>query len=81
MGAENADRIVRHVLQVVHKDGPTTAETLNHVAIVNDLVKDVDGRGQEFQHLLYDFCGSNHSGAKAPRIGQDNLLDRHATSP
>ena len=77
VGAEDADRMVRDFLQVVHEDDPTAAQTLHHVLVVDDLVEDVDGRREKVQRAFDHFDGADHSGTEPPGIGQNDFPDWH----
>ena len=52
-------------------------ELLNHIAVVDNLMKDIKWRTVFLERPL-DSCHRHlHSGAKAARLGQDNFFDRH----
>ena len=70
----NAVCAVNHALaggnfvHAVDKNGALGAQLIHHVAIVNDLFADIDGRAECFQRDADNVDGAHHSGAKAPRL-------------
>ena len=76
MGAEDQGGAVRDLIDLIDEDGPAGAEPLDHEAVVDHLVTDIDGWGEEVQDPLDDFDGAIDSGTKAAGIGEENIHDR-----
>jgi hypothetical protein len=80
MGAENAHRSIRHFLKALDKNNVAFDEILDNMTIVDNLVIDVDGRWEQFEHALHNLYGPNHAGAESSRISQQDLSDWHKDS-
>ena len=65
--AEDQHFAFRDFFDGLDEDGATAAELIHHVAVVNDLMMNVDRVAVGFESQLYDIDGAHHSGAKAAR--------------
>jgi hypothetical protein len=63
------------VVDAIDEDDATFAEALDHRAVVDDLVEDVEGRTEQLQGPFQAFDGHVDAGTEAPWIGQDDLHD------
>ena len=73
---EHGHRAGRNFVQLIHEDGAARAQILDDVAIMHDLVTDIDRRAVFLQRTLDDFDGSLHTGAEAPRLSENDT--KHA---
>ena len=76
--AEDADRAVGHFFETIDKDNVALAEIIDHIAVVNDFMKDVNRRWEEIERAFDNVNGANHASAKSARLCQHYFLDRHA---
>jgi hypothetical protein len=77
----------RNFVHLVHEDRPATLEALDYVAIVNDLLTDVDRRPEAVERALDDVHRAVYTGAPTPGSRKQdgakrppvmgNVLDRH----
>src|SRR5690348_16835672 len=86
MGREN-DRVlaVRHLVELLDEDGALLLEVFHHIAVVDDLVADIDRLAIALQRLLDDVDGADDTGTKAAGSRQNQLYRplccrRHVTS-
>ena len=77
MRREQQPRIERHFLQAFDEHGPLIAETLHDMAIMHDLVVDVDRRAVELDRAVERVDRHIDAGTKTARAGQQ---DFHAIS-
>src|SRR5579875_405998 len=70
MGAEDRDIAGRHLVDLVDEDGSLGAQPLDDMAVVHDLVTDIDWRPVFFERALDDLDRSFDPGAEAPGLGQ-----------
>ena len=78
MGAEDGDAAGRDLGQIVDETRALGAQPLDHVAVVDDLVADIDRRSVFLDRALDDLDRALDSGAKSPRLSQDHP---HVVSP
>ena len=72
--AEMAREVLAHTARIVAvSEGEIRAQTVDHVAVVDDLVAHVDRRAVEGQRLLDDLDGALDPGAETARTGQQDL--------
>ena len=72
VGREHGHGARRHVVQLIDEDGAAGAQVFHDIAVVHDLVTDVDRRAILLECALDDFDGPFDPGAKTPRLGQDD---------
>ncbi|GJM18004.1 MAG: hypothetical protein DHS20C14_02170 [Phycisphaeraceae bacterium] len=78
MGAEDDDLALGDVVDILDEDDAAALEPVHHVAVVHDLMEDMDGLArQEVEDLVHDIDRHADAGAEAPRVGQD---DPHGAS-
>ena len=75
MGAENGDAARRNLVQIVDEMRALGPETLDHVAVVHDLVAHIDRRPVFVQRALDNVDGALDSGAETPRLGKNHPHD------
>ena len=63
--------------QILDEDGPHTLQALDHIAVMNDLMADIDRRAILGERAFDDLDGADYAGAETPGLGKD---DSHATS-
>ncbi len=73
VGTEDDRGPVRDLVQFFDKNGAALAQVLDHEAVVDHLMADIDGGPEELDGPLDDVDGSVHAGAKAPRVGDDDI--------
>jgi hypothetical protein len=66
---------VRYIVQLFDKDRSHAAQAVNHKAVVDDLMPDIDRRAVAIERDLDDLDRSIDAGAKAAR-GSDNDVKR-----
>ena len=72
--AEDANRSVGYFFDTINKDHIALAEVINHIAIVNDFVKDIDRR-REIIERAFDYINRpHHARAKSARLCQHSLF-------
>src|SRR5437867_13433962 len=74
VGAEDHSRALRNLFVLFHKDRAFGGQLFHYVAIVDNLLADVNGRTVEPQGQLHYVDGSDHPSAKAPWLEQVNDL-------
>ncbi len=72
VGAEHGAGARRDLIQLVDEDGPARAQVFHHMAVVHDLVTDVDRRAIFLQCPLDNLNRPLDTGAEAARLSQDN---------
>ena len=73
VGAEDDGLALGDLADILDEGDPAGAEVLDDVAVMNDLVIDVEGRALCAQDLIDDVDGHAHAGAEASGIGEDDL--------
>jgi hypothetical protein len=68
----------RHLALVVDEDRAAPLELSNDVAVVDDLLADVDGSPEPLERALDRLDGTFHPGAVPPRRGEENSLHQTA---
>ena len=76
MGAENGPCARGDFVEFFYKDRAGIAQFIHHVLVVNDFFADVDRRAVEVERDLHHIDRSHHTGTKASRLEQENLLVR-----
>ena len=72
MGGEHDRAVVGHLVEFVDEHRALRLEVLDHVAIVHDLVADVDRPAIAFDRALHDLDGTVDAGAEAARAGEQD---------
>ena len=65
---------------VVDEDGALGAQLFDDVAVVDDLVADVDGRAVALEREIHDLDGAVHAGAEAAGIGEQHAHRRELSA-
>jgi hypothetical protein len=73
VGAVDEDRPGRDVGHIIDEDHAAGAEVFHDVAIVHDLVIDIDRRAPQAQHLVHDLDGHVDASAEPAGIGQEDV--------
>jgi hypothetical protein len=73
MRAEHSRRPARHFGQALDEAGAAGLQVRNHMAIVHDLMADIDRRAIFLERALDNIYGPHYTGAKPSRLGQDDL--------
>jgi hypothetical protein len=81
VGAEDQRGAIGHLGQILDEDRPGSAQAIDHVTVVHDLVAHVDRRAEGFQRALDDGDGAIHAGAEAARIGKQDVHDAIIARP
>jgi hypothetical protein len=63
------------------KDHSTAGKPIHNTAVVNDLVKDIDGRAVLREGSFYGLNSHLNSSAKTSGLSQYYLLDLHRSRP
>ena len=77
VGGEHHDRAFGNLVGLLDEHRSGLRQRFHHVAVVHDLVPDVDGRAVLFQCTLDGFDGAVHAGAIPARFGQQHPLAGH----
>ena len=72
VGAEHRHRAVGNFIQLLDEDGALALELLDHMAVVDDLVADIDGRAEFLERPLDDLDRPDDAGAEAARLSHKN---------
>ncbi len=72
MGAEDGDAAGRHVGYFLDEAHALGSEPLDDVAVVHDLMADIDGGAEFLERALHDRDRALDPGTKPPRLGQDH---------
>jgi hypothetical protein len=81
MSAEH-DRLARQdFLERFNKDGPFPPQLFDHIAVMNNFVKDINGPAKDLKRELNDFHRPHHPGAKAAWPHQQNCFRHRRSSP
>src|SRR5229473_6862473 len=67
MRAKNDARTLRHLRQLLYKDGSRLAQFVHYVPVVDDLLTHIDRRTVEVEHDLDDIDRPHHARAKTTR--------------
>ncbi len=78
MGAEDGDAARRDLGQLVDEMRALGPQPLDHVAVVHDLVADIDRRAVFLERPFDDLDRALDAGAETPGLGQD---DPHIINP
>ena len=70
VGAEHHRRAIGHLVEFFDKDCALGLEAIDHEAVVDDLVADIDRRAVALQRQLDDLDRAVHPGAKTARRGE-----------
>jgi hypothetical protein len=71
--AEYDGGTVRDLGQFLDKHRAPCTQTLNDMAVVHNLVPDIDGSTEHLQGPLHDLDGTVDPGTKAPGVGKHDL--------
>ena len=75
MGAKNCARARRHLIQPLDKTGSFCLETFDDIAVVNDLVANINGRPVFFERAFNDVNRADDSSTKSARLSQYDFHD------
>jgi hypothetical protein len=78
MGGEDDRRPVGHLVELVDEDGAPLLQPLDHIAVVDDLMADIDRRPIARQRLLDDLDRAIDAGAETAGRGQQDMERRRA---
>ena len=70
---------IGNLVQLLDEDRALGAQALHHVAVVDDLVPDIDRRAIELQRPFHRVDGADHARAKAARGTKDDMELRLAS--
>jgi hypothetical protein len=79
MRTEDGDRPCGHFREIFDEARAFCAQAFDDMAVVNDLVSNVDGGAKLRECLLDDVDGPDHAGAKAARL-REHYLHRSVLS-
>lgn len=71
MSAEDAGRAIGDDGDVIDEDSAATTQVIDHIAVVDHLVANVDRRAIAFEHAFDDIDGTIDTGAEAAWIGKE----------
>ncbi len=60
----------RNLVELAYKNGAARFQSLDHIAVVNDFVADIDGRAMLLQRQDHDLDRAVDAGAKTARAAQ-----------
>src|SRR5262249_21613369 len=72
MGAEDSDAARRNVGDLLDEAHALRAQSLDHVAVVHDLVSDIDGGAELLERPLDDRDRALNASTNPSRLGQDH---------
>ena len=72
VGGEHDQPVLGHLVQLLDEHGAQAAQLVDDVAVVDDLVADIDRRAVLAQRLLDDLDGALDAGAEAARAGEQD---------
>ena len=76
VGAEDEPGALRHLRDAIDEDGAALLELPHDVAVMNDLVKGVDGRFLPAEDFIEDIVGADDAGAEAAGGGEGRGVER-----
>ena len=79
VGAEDAGGAARDGGNLVDEDGAAVLEIIDHEAVVDHLVADVNGGAEQLEYALDDVDGAVDAGAKAAGIGKQDVLGHESS--
>ena len=79
VGAEDEHGPVRDLVVALHEAGPLGGQGLHHVAVVHDLVPDVDRGSEDLERLLHDLDGALDAGAATAGACQEDGHGGHSS--
>src|SRR5689334_21473687 len=72
VSTEDGHRPLRHFVKFFDKARAFALQSFDHVAVMHDLMADVDGTTVFLQRVLDNVDGPHHARAKASRLGKDH---------
>ena len=75
--AEHQRGARRHIGEILDKHRTLGAQVIHHIFVVDNFVAHINRRAMKFQRPLDDLDGAIHAGAKAARIGQQDVHFSH----
>ena len=76
MGGEDDGRSVGYLVELIDEDRPPLFQPLDHIAVVDDLMADIDRRSIARQRLLDDLDRAIDAGAESAGRGQQDMERR-----
>jgi hypothetical protein len=73
MGAENRDRAVRNLFQLLDEAGALGLQAVDDMAVMDDFVPHIDRRPEFLQGALDNLDGADDARTEAARLSQDHL--------
>ena len=73
VGAEDHQFVIRHFVQLVHKDRAALPQVAHHKLVVDHFVAHVDWRTEHIQCAVYDFYGAVYTGTEATGVSESDL--------
>ena len=70
MGAENHDRVIRHLLQLVYKDRTAGAEVVDHMSVVHHFMTHINRTAKDFEGAVHNVDRAVHTGTEASGVGK-----------
>ena len=80
MRREHHRAVVGHLVELVDEHRAFGLEILDHIAVVHDLMADIDRPAIAFERAFHDLDGAIYTGAEAARAGEqdrERLFRRH----
>ena len=74
VGGVNYTLTIRHVVDLVNKNGALFGQFVHNIAVVDDFAANVNRRAESLKRDLDDVDGTNNAGAKAARFEQKDPL-------
>ncbi len=68
MSAVDNALAIRNLVLAIDEDGALAAEFVDHKAVVNDFLPNINGRTERFEGDADNIDGTDHSGAEPSRL-------------
>jgi hypothetical protein len=79
--AKDAHSAVGHIFELFDEDHVALAEIIDHVTVMDDLVKDVNRRREIIESAFNYVNGSHNARAKTARLSEHYFSNRHGDNP
>ena len=74
MSGVNDSCSLRHLVQFIDEDRAFFRQIVDNIAVMNDLLANIDGSAEGIERNLHDIDGANDAGTKAARLKEKDPL-------